>query len=259
MPRQSVPPFKPGSLRDALAAFHNLLTLLRSSRVTLAVIVDLLPELDASVAALAWAFAEAGDPSHNVSPDLDRFAIGALSEFEKALEGVRVASTDRVALHDRLAVTRDNIVVAVELLELLQRASHPRLTEVSLGGLVREAVLLAGSTRVGDRTATFECVSDGLVITDPCTVARILAISASDLPSSGVVRCGWTATHGTVRLEAHCGAAEGIRLRIPQARAVGPSPAVAEAAALAIGGSIDRDHNGVCIRIPRAAFSSSSG
>src|ERR1700733_14834981 len=87
-----------GKVRDALAAVHNLETLLKSPRVGAGVLAGLLPELHASCVALRDAFAtEDGD----AKAERAAFAYERLDALEQAM---KEAGTTAIEARARLAL-----------------------------------------------------------------------------------------------------------------------------------------------------------
>ena len=195
-----------GAARDALAAVHNLEALLRGASVPYRTILDLLPELRASAGILREAFeaAHAGDAT--------TAAVGAygglqVDEFGHLLDATANAPEDRDALARRAHLLADELESSADLLALLERASAPVPTEVSLNLIVRETARTLSTGRGSELVVRFDEASpDCAVTTDPYAVGPLLSIAVARVHGAGVaeiaVRARCSAPNATLLVEA---------------------------------------------------------
>ncbi|MGH7293500.1 MAG: hypothetical protein ACRELB_01140 [Polyangiaceae bacterium] len=174
-----------GATRDALAAVHNLEALLRSSSVLYRTIRDLLPELQASAGTLREAFERAralGGAAH----DVGLYGAGRVADLSRLLDAVALADEERDELADRTRRLADEIDATSELLGLLERASDPAPTEVSVDRVVREALRLAGSGRGHELRLRFdEAAPDCAVVADPYLLGPLLSLLVGAVHAAG--------------------------------------------------------------------------
>jgi hypothetical protein len=249
-----------GKVRDALAAVHNLETLLRSPRVGAGVLAGLLPELLVSCVVLRAAFDTRAD---GVCVDLTVFARERLDALEQAM---KEASTTGIEARARLALEQvvervsGDLDAAVDLLELSERARAATRTELSLGELTRAALGIGGSVSgilFGDdvhvRIDTQEAAC--VLICDPHVVSRLLSAAIARVRSAGVrditvwARC----EPREVTLTVAASDARSIGTQPVTTRVKGripPTDAVVEDAARAIGGRLVGGDRSVVLWLP---------
>jgi hypothetical protein len=195
-----------GAARDALAAVHNLEALLRSASVPYPTIGDLLPELRISEGVLRDAFerARGGEAAAAAVGD---YGEGRGDEFGRLLDATAAAQEDRDALASRAHSLADELEAAADLLALLERASGPVATEVSLNLIVRETCRISGTGRGQELAVRFEeALPDCAVTTDPHVVGPLLSLAIACVHGAGVddvvVRARCSPPHATLVVEA---------------------------------------------------------
>jgi hypothetical protein len=184
-----------GASRDALAAVHNLEALLRSPSVPYQTILDLLPELRDSAAVIREAFDGA---ARNGAATMAVGAYGSVrvAEFGLLLDATATATGDREALALRAHELADELESSADLLALLDRASSPVATEVSMNLIVRETARISGTGRGRELIVRFdEANPDCVVTTDPYAAGPLLAIAIARV---------YGATMGEVAVRARC-------------------------------------------------------
>jgi hypothetical protein len=247
-----------GKIRDALAAVHNLQTLLKSPRVGKGVLAALLPELHASCQVLRAAFAAKKGPRRA----LGAFAGERIDALEGALEQAgqgHIEARERLALEQVTARVSGELGAAVELLDLLERAEAATPTELSLEELARASLGIVSGLAPGE-DVTVRVDTEGAectVLADAHVVSRILTHAVAR------VRSTLAGGAGDVTVRARCEpkrvsitvaattAANLPEVQVRMARRIGPSDAVVEAAARAIGGEIALGSS-VVMKLPRA-------
>lgn len=165
-----------GAARDALAAVHNLEALLRCENVPYQTILDLLPELRASAAVVREAFEGArGVPSTSA---VGEYGSARVDKLGLLLDATATAREDRGMLASRAHVLADELESSADLLALLERASAPVPTEVSLNLIVRETARGSCTGRGREVVVRFDEASpDCIVTTDPYAAGPLLAIA----------------------------------------------------------------------------------
>jgi hypothetical protein len=175
-----------GAVRDALAAVHNLEALLRSSSVQSRTILDLLPELRASAGILRTAFERSigSDPATTSVGEHGRTTVDG---FDALLDAIVAVPDDRPVHADQVGAFADELEASADLLALLDRASAPVATEVSLNLVAREAGRMSGSARGHEMVIQFdEANPDCLVTTDPYVLGPILSLLVASVHATGV-------------------------------------------------------------------------
>jgi hypothetical protein len=200
-----------GAARDALAAVHNLEALLRSSSVGYRTILDLLPELRASAAVLREAF-DAARSGEAATAAVGDYGSVRVDEFGRLLDATSTAAEDRGALAYRAHLLANELESAADLLALLERASAPVPTEVSINLIVRETARMSGTGRGRELIVRFDEASpDCVVTTDPYAVGPLLAIAVAGVQGEGAgevaVRARCSPPNATLLVEA-AGAAD---------------------------------------------------
>jgi hypothetical protein len=184
-----------GAARDALAAVHNLEALLRSGSVPHRTILDLLPELRSGAGVLRAAF-EGALAEGPATSDVGRYGGARLDELEELFDSIAPERGDREALANRARSVADDLESSADLLGLLERASAPVLTDVSIDLIVRETGRTSASGHGQELVVRFdEALPDCVVATDPYVVGPLLAV---------VVGCVHRAGGGTLVLRARC-------------------------------------------------------
>ncbi len=221
-----------GASRDALAAIHNLEALLRSASVPYRTILDLLPELRASAAVIREAFDAAAQAGATTS------AVGKhgglrVEEFGRLLDATASAEKDRSSLAFRAHELADELESSADLLALLERASAPLPTEVSVNLIVRETARMSCTGRGRELVVRFDEASpDCVVTTDPYAAGPLLAIAVARVHGGKVgevaVRARCTPPHATLVVEP-AGPADAV-LPVTAMRVLPPVPPTDDAA-----------------------------
>jgi hypothetical protein len=221
-----------GAARDALAAVHNLEALLRSASVDYRTILDLLPELRTSAGVLRDAFAGAhgGDAATSA---VGGYGGARLDELERLLDATAAAQDDRDALATRAHLLADELEASADLLALLERASGPVPTEVSLNLIARETGRMSATGRGRELVVRFDEASpDCVVTTDPYVVGPLLSLAVAHVHGAGfdevVVRARSSPPNATLLVEA-AGPAD-IALPVIAMRALPAVPPAEQAA-----------------------------
>jgi hypothetical protein len=247
-----------GRIRDALAAVHNLETLLRSPRVGTSTLAALLPELLVSCAVLRDAFDPAGNDARE---DLATYARERIAVLEAALQEAGTGGIEtraRLALEQVVTRVLSELDAAVDLLDLSDRAHSANLGELSLGELTRAALGMAGSVppsaegvlvRVDTEDAA--CV----VLAEPHVVARVLGGAIVRVRAAGVrdivvrARCEERAVTLTVGpADVAAALLPGVTTRVM--RRIPPTDAILEDAVRAIGGRLSTGERSVVLSLP---------
>jgi hypothetical protein len=175
-----------GAARDALAAVHNLEALLRSASVPHQTILDLIPELRTSADVLRDAF-ERGHGNEDASAQVGAYGNGRVEELRHLLDATAGAEEARDALASRVHVLADELEATADLLALLERASAPVPTEVSINLIVRETARMAGTGRGRELVVRFDEASpDCVVNADPYVVGPLLSLAVAHAHGSGI-------------------------------------------------------------------------
>ena len=174
-----------GDARDALAAVHNLETLLRSDRVSSGTISDLVPELRTSAGVLRQAFDQARNAG-DAAAAVGAHGGQAVDAIERLLHDAESQQEPREELADRARLLKDELEASASLLALLERAAAPSTTEVSVDLLVRETSRLGGSGHGQELTVRFdEANPDGLITADPYVVGPLIALLVASVNAAG--------------------------------------------------------------------------
>ena len=175
-----------GAVRDALAAVHNLEALLRSSSVQSRTILDLLAELRTSAGVLRAAF------ERSVGTEATASSVGeqgreTVDGFDALLDAIAAVPEDRPTHADQAGAFADELEASADLLALLDRASAPVATEVSLNLVAREAGRMSGTARGHEMVIQFdEANPDCVVTTDPYVLGPILSLLVASVHATGV-------------------------------------------------------------------------
>ncbi len=175
-----------GAVRDALAAVHNLEALLRSASVQNRTILDLLAELRTSAGVLRAAF------ERSIGTDVTTTRVGecgrqTVDGFDALLDAIAAVPDDRPVHADQAGAFADELEASADLLALLDRASAPVATEVSLNLVAREAGRMSGSARGHEMVIQFEEANpDCLVTTDPYVLGPILSLLVAAVRATGI-------------------------------------------------------------------------
>jgi hypothetical protein len=259
------PTAKWSKTRDALAAFHNFQTLLKSPRVGANVLAALLPELRMSCARVREAFRASATAERSELVELAQFANARLQALEEALYGTSETSIEvreRLALEQLVERVSGELGPAVDLLELVDRADAPLATELSLEELARAALGIGSSLGQGEEIRVRIDTSDAAChfVADARVVSRLVVLAASCVRSA----MPRGALHDlTVR--ARCeprvvklviAASDETSAKLPAFAAkvgsrIGPTDAIVQAAARAIGATIELG-DVVILTLPRA-------
>ena len=247
-----------GKVRDALAAVHNLETLLRSPRVGANVLAALLPELHGSCVALRVAFES---PAPGARTELATFALERLDELEQAMKEARATDIEtraRLALEQVVARVGVELDLAVELLDLIERADAASPTELSLEELARASLGIGAGIARGEEASVridadkMEC----MLVADAHVVSRLVASAVARVRSAGAqeitvrARC----EPSQVRLSVASSDSASVGLPVVRTRVktrISPTDAIVDAAARAIRGTIAVGDKLVVLTLPR--------
>ncbi len=175
-----------GAARDALAAVHNLEALLRSPSVPYRTIVELLAELRSSGRLLRDAFerANGADPA---TAAVREYGRGRTDALEKLLDATAASGDEREPLARRARSLADELEASANLLALLERASDPIPTEVSVDLIVRETSRMSGTGRGREVAVRFDEASpDCVVSADPYVLGPLLSLAIASIRGQGV-------------------------------------------------------------------------
>jgi len=173
-------------VRDALAAVHNVEALLRSSSVQSRTILDLLPELRASASVLRAAF-ERSIGAESAVASVGEHGRASADGFDALLDAIADVPGDRPIHADQAGALADDLEASADLLALLDRASAPVATEVSLNLVAREAGRMSGTARGHEMVIQFdEAQPDCLVTTDPYVLGPLLSLLVAAVHAEGV-------------------------------------------------------------------------
>jgi hypothetical protein len=189
-----------GAARDSLAAVRNLDALLRST-VPYGTIHDLLPELRTSAGVLRDVFGRAvapEDPANEALIAVGDYGEGRVDDFEELLAQTAAASEDfRAELAQRTRALADELEAAADLLALLERATAPVVTEISVVRIAYETGRMSGASGRG-RVLVVRFDGSGpdcTVAGDPYLVGSLLAL---------VTACVGAEDLGPLTLRARC-------------------------------------------------------
>ena len=179
-----------GAARDSLAAVRNLDALLRST-VPYTTIRDLLPELSTSAGVLRDVFAAAGqmdDAGDDARTAVGEFGEGRVAAFEELLENLGASGGSRAELAQTTRTLADELEASADLLALLERASSPIVTEISVARIAQETGRMSGATGRGRVVVVRfheerpDCVVEG----DPFLVGSLLALVTATVDAEGL-------------------------------------------------------------------------
>jgi len=122
-----------------LAGLYNLETLLRSPRAANAIILGVLPELDRGARTLLDAFRDVGDDPASI--ELSSYAKARVDALCVAIAEVPPALQPRarLTLLSKVIAVRPELVLAVDLLHILEISRSPEPTDLDLGEACRVA------------------------------------------------------------------------------------------------------------------------
>jgi hypothetical protein len=261
------PPPRPshswGKIRDALAAVHNLETLLKSPRVGASVLAALLPELRASCATLRGAFTA---DTRGAKAHLSEFASERLDALEQALTeagATDIEARERLALEQVVARVSGELDAAVELLDLIERAEAAVPTEHALEELTRASLVIGSSLAQSEEVTVRLDTSDAgcTVVADAHVVSRILALAMARVrgkiaaagPREVAVRARCQKDTVTITVSPIDGASAILPAVVARfAQPIEPGDAIVEAAARAVRGSVTHG-DVVTITLPRGS------
>ncbi len=126
-------------LRDVLAGLYNLETLLRSPRAANAIILGVLPELDRGARTLLAAFGDLGEDPASIA--LSEYARARVDAICAAIAEVPLTLQPRarLTLLSKVIAVRPELVLAVDLLHILELSRAPEATDLDLGEACRVA------------------------------------------------------------------------------------------------------------------------
>jgi hypothetical protein len=245
-----------GATRDALAALHNLVALLRSGSVLYRTIRDLLPELRASAGALRQTFEQARGAEGALGAT-GNYGADRVDELEQLLEATAQADEERDDLADRARTLADELEASADLVGLLERAGDPVPTEVSVELVVRGSGRTSGSARGREVPVRFDPPShDCTVNADPHVLGPLLSLMIARLVAGGVravvvhASCGEQVVTFTVR------PATPQDADVPQVGArilpaVPPTDAAIRRVAEGVGAALELSDEQAVLRLPR--------
>ncbi len=166
-----------GAVRDAVSSVHNLGALLGRSGVLYKVIRDLLPELRSSATVLRELFTVATEGEDEASREVRAYGMLSAGRLEELLDATDLANDERDDLSARALVLAGQLEASSDLLALLDRASNPVPTSVSVRLMVRETGRLWGGTRGGEVVVRLDdATPDASIDVDPYVVGPLLSI-----------------------------------------------------------------------------------
>jgi hypothetical protein len=259
--RSSRAPSAWGQARDAVASVHNLAALLRSASVKYKVIRDLLPELRTGARVLVDLFASPGDghPGEDeASREVCAYGLAGASELQELLDATDIANDEREDLTARALRLADQLEASCDLLALLERASSPVPTSVSLRLIVRETQRLWGGTRGAEITVRFDDASpDASIEVDPYVVGPLLSLvlALSQAAGAGDVVLRASSSGAATLVVEPAGAAEASLRTVPVRilPAVPPTATAAHQVARQIGAVLELQGPRAVLRFPGAA------
>ena len=244
-----------GATRDALAAVHNLDALLRSTNVLYRTIRGLLPELRTSADVLREAF-EWARSGEGAVKEVGEYGVDRAAELVNLLEATATADEERDDLANRARALADELEATADLLALLERASEPVPTDVSVNLVVRESLRLSGSGRGREIVVRFDEASpDGTLHADPHLVSPLLSLMVASVHAAGgqhiVVRARCTGAEAVFDIEetrsgdeAHPEVAMRVLPSVP------PTAVAARCVALQIGAKLELGDRAGSLRFP---------
>ncbi|MGA3122013.1 MAG: hypothetical protein ABSF69_14710 [Polyangiaceae bacterium] len=165
-----------GPSRGALAAVHNLEALLRSPSVPRKTLLDLIPELRSSAATLQTA-AQVAIGGESAKHETGTYGSERVRELDALLDAVETQADHRPDLASRAGTLADELEACVDLLALLDLASAPVSTEVTLNLVAREVGRMSGTARGREVLVRFdETTPDCAVITDPYVLGPLMSL-----------------------------------------------------------------------------------
>lgn len=175
-----------GAARAALAAVYNLDALLRSPTVSDPTLLDLLPELRANSDVLRELFARARGMD-SAAEAVAAFGGARLSELDSLLDAVARGDPGRSSLAPSVRVLADELDASAAMLALLDRASAPVQTDVSVNLIVSETSRMSWGGGGRDLPVRFDEASpDGSVMTDPYVVGHLLVLAVACVRRAGI-------------------------------------------------------------------------
>jgi hypothetical protein len=166
-----------GAVRDAVSSVHNLGALLGRSGVLYKVIRDLLPELRSSATVLRDLFSVETDGEDGATREVRAYGALCAERLQELLEATDLANDERDDLATRALGLAGQLEASSDLLALLDRATHPVPTSVSVQLMVRETGRLWGGTRGGEVVVRLDdATSDASIDVDPYVVGPLLSI-----------------------------------------------------------------------------------
>lgn len=244
-----------GATRDALAAVHNLDALLRSTSVLYRTILDLLPELRTSSSVLLDAF-ERASGADGATKEVGAYGVDRVAELVRLLDATALADEERDDLADRARTLADELEAAADLLALVERASDPVPTDVSVDLVVRETVRLSGSGRGRELVVRFdEAAPDRTVHADPYLVGPLLGLTVAAVHAIAggvvVVRARCTDGEATFAVEAATAADDAYpRLAMRILPVIPPTLVAARHVAAQIGATLEITARTASLRLP---------
>jgi hypothetical protein len=180
-----------GAARDSLAAVSNLDALLRSTTVPYQTIHDLLPELRTSAGVLRDVFARATaleKPANEALVEVGKYGESRVDDFDQLLARVAASDGAREELAQQTRALADGLEASADLLALLERASAPIVTEISVVRIAHETGRMSGASGRGRvLVVRFDEVGpDCTVPGDPYLVGSLLALVTAYVEAEGL-------------------------------------------------------------------------
>jgi hypothetical protein len=258
-------------LRDALGGLHNLVQLLHSIRVGPKALTAVIPDVQASCAAMRRAVRELLDeigsefPSPAPTDELRAFFEPRINELERSLTlamRTPINARARLDLENVLGRLSRELDTARELLDLLEDAVEGPTVRLSLLEIVRHGVVSPDRhlPQASALTATISSTPEGLELLVNSRVARALVTTGANLVAGGDPHVQLTLLIGRLDggesgLRVQRGSAEGERIVIPVRPLIAPTLPCVEAAARLAGARVERsaDDSRFSVLWPREA------
>ena len=245
-----------GVLRDALGGLHNLVQLLHSIRVGPKALTAVIPDVQASCAAMRRAARELLEEigselsSTTAIEELRGFFEPRINELERSLTlamRTPINARARLDLENVLGRLSRELDAARELLDLLEDAIEGPTVRLSLLEIVRHGVVSPDRhlPQTDALSATISSTPEGLELLVNSRVARALVTTGANLVSGGDPAIPLTLLIGRLDrsesgLRVQRGSVEGERIVIPVRPLIAPTLPCVEAAARLAGARVER-------------------
>jgi hypothetical protein len=260
-----------GVLRDALGGLHNLVQLLHSIRVGPKALTAVIPDVQASCAAMRGAVRELLDeiasefPNPTATDELAAFFEPRINELERSLTlaaRTPINARARLDLENVLGRLSRELDAARELLDLLEDAVEGPTVRLSLLEIVRHGVVSPDRhlPQANTLSATISSTPEGLELLVNSRVARALVITGANLVSGGDPGVSLELLIGRLDgnesgMRVQRGTSGGERIVVPVRALIPPTLPCVEAAARLAGARIERspDDSRFSVLWPREA------